>query len=105
MPNDTRQRAYAAINALGAIVSLDDLEEEPAIIHARILLPYHPRTFKVLAGPWYGLKLRDAKQMAMREAMAADLFQHVSCDQVTLRPWWRLWQRTPALVVHLEARP
>lgn len=102
---DSRQRAYEAINSLGAVVSLNDVDDLTYSIHARILLPYHPRTFRVLAGPWYGLRLRDAKQMAMREAMAADLFEHVSCGQVMLRPWWRLWQRTPALVVHLEARP
>lgn len=100
-----RQRAYAAINALGAIVSLADVDDQSEIIHARILLPYHPRTLKVLAGPWYGLRLRDAKQMAQREAMAADVFAHISCTQVTLRPWWRLWQRTPALAIELEARP
>ena len=66
-----------------------------------ILIPFHPRTRRVLAGPWFGFDAREAKQREMRRIMAEDKYEHLTCDDVIIRPWWRLWRATPAHQINL----
>lgn len=70
-----------------------DLEEALAVDTRT--LAYHPRTRRIRAGPERGVHVDDAETLlarCLRRTYGACRVEHV-----TLRPWWRLWQPTPAL--------
>lgn len=67
------------------------------------ILYYDATTRLVIRGPRTGQPIRSAY---VREVLALlQPGQHARCCWTTLRPWWRLWQRTPAVVITQEASP
>ena len=71
---------------------LEDADQ--AAILATTWLPYDERTRRVLHGPHAGQPLAEAEDRERRRLLRTHA--HVRTRTVTLRPWWRLWRRTPA---------
>ncbi|WP_291428494.1 hypothetical protein [Deinococcus sp.] len=70
-----------------------DKAEQLSVLQTRTF-PYDPRTQRVLAGPHKGQPVWDAIQAEVPRLLRS--FAHVTVTHVTVRPWQRWWQRTPA---------
>lgn len=74
---------------------LEDLEQACAV--ATVTLAYNPETDWVLRGPYRGMDVDDALNMETRHLL--ETFSCVVASFRTVRPWWRLWRPTPAIIV------
>ena len=92
-----RTSAYKAINCLGAVVSLTDLEEERDVV---IEYAFDPSTRRVLTGAERGQDV-DILELLTRRALRYSC-KHIAAKEVRIRPWWRLWRPVTVLRLTLE---
>ncbi|GGR68005.1 hypothetical protein GCM10008959_32610 [Deinococcus seoulensis] len=72
--------------------AFEDAEQRAQL--AAVTLPYDPRSGRVLTGQHRGHPVWDAIQAEVLTLLRS--FPHVTVTHVTVRPWQRWWQRTPA---------
>ncbi|MGM9323058.1 hypothetical protein [Deinococcus aquaticus] len=72
--------------------AFEDAEQRALL--AAVTLPYDPRTGRVLTGAHKGQPVWDAIHAEVPTLLGS--FAHVTVTHVTVRPWQRWWQRTPA---------
>lgn len=72
-------------------------DAEQARTLATVTLPYDPNTGEVLRGPLQGFHIEWAAYLALDGLLRT--YTHVRATTVTLHPWWRWWQATPARVL------
>ncbi len=82
-----RATAYKAINCLGAVVSLSDLEDTPQVV---VEYSYDPQTGRVLRGSDAGQDV-DILELLTRRALRHS-YSHILTDTFTRRPWWNWWR-------------
>lgn len=87
-----RARAAAAASCLGGVTAPED-----HLTLDHMLIPYDPETHVVLQGRYLGLQARHAREMAGQHLSRA--YKIVEIQMTRIRPWWRLWRSTPALVL------
>lgn len=87
----------AAINSLGAVVDLQAVEEVEQTTDVVRVLPFDSRTHLVLRGPYKGRQLKYAREREVSRLLMT--YAHVRCSKTQIRPWWRCWRRTSALVL------
>ena len=75
---------------------------EASFLH-RSVLYFDPQTRQVLRGPWKGQDVRFAQMQEVTRLLK--IGNPVRCHHTTHRPWWRLWQRTPVIILTPEAAP
>ncbi|GAA5502999.1 hypothetical protein Dxin01_02748 [Deinococcus xinjiangensis] len=68
-------------------------------------LYYDPRTKLVVCGPRKGQDVHTAHVREVVDLLRGHTAHVARCRWTTLRPWWRLWQRTPAVVITLGGAP
>lgn len=79
----------------GGVTDLQAFEDaEQLALLAAVTLPYDPQTGRVLTGTHKGQPVWDAIQAEVLILLGS--FAHVAVTHVTVRPWQRWWQRTPA---------
>lgn len=79
----------------GGVTDLQAFEDaEQRALLAAVTLPYDPRTGRVLTGAHQGQPVWDAVQTEVLTLLRS--FAHVTVTPVTVRPWQRWWQPTPA---------
>lgn len=93
MTDRDRSALHASCTGGIADVHVFETAEQPALL-AAITLPYDARTGQVLTGTHKGQLVWDAIQAEIPPLLK--LFAHVTVAHVTVRPWQRWWQRTPA---------
>ncbi|WP_339096215.1 hypothetical protein WDJ50_02685 [Deinococcus sp. VB142] len=86
---EQRRRAAQTINSLGAVVSLQDLEERE-----EVLIPFD-EDGRVLRGIYRGMQVREAEAMEVGHLLKQ--YGYVRRSVVTLCPWWRWWLNTRAV--------
>lgn len=64
---------------------------------ATVPLVYDPATGQVLRGAYRGMSVREAERMEV--AHLARSYPHVRSRHATLRPWWRWFRPTPAVLI------
>lgn len=87
--SEQRHRAAETISSLGAVVSLDDLQQA-----RETLIPFGDDG-RVLRGIYRGMKVTDAEAMETHHLLQHHHF--VRRSVVTLCPWWRWWLNTRAI--------
>lgn len=79
----------------GGVTDLQAFEDaEQRALLAAVTLPYNPRTGRVLTGIHKGQPVWDAIQAEVLTLLGS--FAHVAVTHVTVRPWQRWRQPTPA---------
>lgn len=90
-----RDRSALHATCTGGVTDLQTFEDaEQCALLAAITLPYDPCTGQVLTGAHKGQPVWDAIQAEVPRLLKS--FAHVTITHVTVRPWQRWWQPTPA---------
>ncbi|WP_343757485.1 hypothetical protein [Deinococcus depolymerans] len=84
-------KASLHASCTGGVTDLQAFDD--AAVHT-VTLPYDRHTQQVLTGTHRGRPIWDAIQTEV--LILLESFAHVTITHVTVRPWQRGWQRTPA---------